>query len=497
MKKTIALLLCLIVLLISVAGCGNRTENGGKGTAANPVATTDSANGTGSSEQPGDDRDPLRELPDTDKYEGYKFRVLMRPNAQMITDMFAEETDGDSVSNAVYLRNKSLEEKYGVVLELVKSENANADTTGIKPIQAGLDAYDLIAPHGARCINYAMSDCCLNWYDLPYLNLTYDWWAQGARDSFTFSNTLLFMTGDLSHLSTAASYVIVFNKDLLRQHNIDYPYQEVKDGTWTFERMSEIAIDCAFDEDNDGVCTLDSEKDVLGYVTYPWGGTYCALFASGTHILSRDENDMPNVTIASETSYDALKKFFDLATGNYAHLDTKDTNPKVNPAVIANRVVFHDTNLITVASQFRQTTLNYGILPYPKTAEVDRYASHVAGAVNVYLIPKTVTDRERTALVLEYLAQEGHRLVIPPYYESLVTGKSMRDAESYEMLPIISASRLYDFGYYDSELKGIQNLLEQLAKKDRSVTKFYSLYNENISTAQDHLRELIELYSKY
>lgn len=492
MKKIIVWMICLTILLGTLAGCRSRGDNG-RGTTADPATGGDDTVNT----QPTDNRDPIRELPDTDAYEGYKFRILMRPNAQMITDMFAEETDGDAVSNAVYLRNKSLEEKYGVILELIKSENQNADTTGIPLIQAGEDAYDLVAPHGARCINYAMNDCCLDWYDLPYLNLSYDWWAQGARDSFTFRNTLLFMTGDLSHLSTAASYVIVFNKDILRNNEIEYPYEEVKEGTWTFERMTEIAKTCAQDMDSDGVCSLDSSSDILGYVTYPWGGTYCTLFASGTHILSRDENDMPIVTLASETSFDALTKFFALATSDIAHLDSADGNPKVNPAVIANRVVFHDTNLITVASQFRKSDLNYGIVPFPKTAQVDTYASHVAGAVNVYLIPKTVTDRARTALVLEYLAQEGNRLVIPEYYESVVTGKSMRDAESYEMLPIIAASRLYDFGYYDSELKGIQNLLEQLAKKYRSATEFYSLYNSSIGGAQDHLQELIKLYSKY
>lgn len=99
--------------------------------------------------------------------------------------------------------------------------------------------------------------------------------------------------------------------------------------------------------------------------------------------------------------------------------------------------------------------------------------------------------------MLEYLAQEGNRLVIPEYYESIVVGKSFRDAESFEMLPIISAGRLYDFGYFDIELKGISNLLEQLAKKNRSASEFYSFYNSNIGKAQEHLLALIELYSKY
>lgn len=492
MKKITTLMVALLLLSGILIGCGKKGGDGKSTTGKTEQSGKDTATA-----QPDDPREPLRDLPDTDAYAGYEFRILMRDNINHQTDLFAEETDGDAVSNAVFLRNQSLEETYGIVLRLVKSSSNNDDSDGIAEILAGSDDYDLLARHGRRCVTYAVNDCCLDWYDLPYLNLTYDWWAQGARDSFTFRDTLLFMTGDLSHLSTAASYVMVFNKDILRQHEIEYPYEEVKDGTWTFERMSEIAKECAEDKDGDSAYKLDSEGDILGYVTYPWGGTYCALFASGTHILTRDENDMPTVTIATETAYDALTKFFTLATDNISYLDTGDYNPQIVPTVVANRVVFHDTTLNGVAIDFRKTDLNYGIVPFPKTADVEGYASHVAGAFNVFVIPRTVTDTARTALVLEYLAQEGNRLVIPEYYESIVVGKSFRDAESFEMLPIISAGRLYDFGYFDIELKGISNLLEQLAKKNRSASEFYSFYNSNIGKAQEHLLALIELYSKY
>ena len=115
----------------------------------------------------------------------------------------------------------------------------------------------------------------------------------------------------------------------------------------------------------------------------------------------------------------------------------------------------------------------------------------------MFLIPRTSPDTGRTAVILEALCQEGSKSVIPVYYDSVVAGKSMRDEQSYEMLPIISASRLYDFGYYDIELPGMSNLMEQLAKKNRSAAEFYSMYNQRLNEAQEHLQELVALYSKY
>ena len=168
MKKLITLMLALLLLSGVLAGCGKKGENSGTSTTERPAQS----GGDTTSAEPEDPREPLRELPDTDAYVGYRFRILMRDNINHQADLFAEETDGDAVSNAVYLRNQSLEEKYGIVPELVKSSSNNDDSDGINEILAGSDDYDLLARHGRRCVTYAVNDCCLDWYDLPYLNLT-------------------------------------------------------------------------------------------------------------------------------------------------------------------------------------------------------------------------------------------------------------------------------------------------------------------------------------
>lgn len=492
--RSILWLLALSVLLGVLAGCSRGEDNPSAGTGTADGASSGDGE-TAAGENP-EGQPPLRELPEMD-FENYTFRILMRNSSVHQSDIFADESSGDAVDNAVFLRNEAVSERYNVQFELIASSSGNDDSDGIPVILSGTDAYDLVAPHGRRCITYAMNDCCVDWYSLPYLNLTYDWWAQGARNSFTFNDTLLFMTGDMSHLSVAASYVMMFNKDILTANEIAHPYDDVKNGSWTFEKMSEIALQCAQDMDGDDVCLLDSSTDVLGYATYPWGGTYCAFFASGSRILSRDENGMPIITIASETAYDALNDFFTLATSSSCHLDTDDSNAKLVSAMTGNRIVFHDCPLNDVVRNYRKTDLNYGIVPFPKTAEVEDYASHVAGSCNVFLIPRTSPDTGRTAVILEALCQEGSKSVIPVYYDSVVAGKSMRDEQSYEMLPIISASRLYDFGYYDIELPGMSNLMEQLAKKNRSAAEFYSMYNQRLNEAQEHLQELVALYSKY
>ena len=52
------------------------------------------------------------------------------------------------------------------------------------------------------------------------------------------------MTGDMSHLSVAASYVMMFNKDILTANEIAHPYDDVKNGSVSL-KVKELRAPCA------------------------------------------------------------------------------------------------------------------------------------------------------------------------------------------------------------------------------------------------------------
>ena len=91
---------------------------------------------------------------------------------------------------------------------------------------------------------------------------------------------------------------------------------------------------------------------------------------------------------------------------------------------------------------------------------------------------------------------------------TVLLGKDKITPESPEYLGINSALK-YTAYKYDQKMaddildicltmkKRVPLTIEQLAKKNRSASEFYSFYNSNIGKAQEHLLALIELYSKY
>jgi hypothetical protein len=91
--------------------------------------------------------------------------------------------------------------------------------------------------------------------------------------------------------------------------------------------------------------------------------------------------------------------------------------------------------------------IDYGIIPYPTLNEKspgEAYSARVCTGLPV-IVPIT-SDPERASIILEALACEYQKRVIPSYYELAIQTKSTRDDESIEMLEMLLANRFVDLG---------------------------------------------------
>ena len=73
-------------------------------------------------------------------------------------------------------------------------------------------------------------------------------------------------------------------------------------------------------------------------------------------------------------------------------------------------------------------------------------------------------------MILEALASESRRTVIPAYYEVSLKGRTVRDEESQEMLDLIFSSRVYDLGdtFWSDDIR--DNFIKQMfVNNDRDL----------------------------
>ncbi len=501
-KKILCLLIAAVFCMGVLVSC--TIENGGEGEQQSQSESPDVQDTTNTDTPDGIPAE--NKLPDIN-YGGKDYTVLTR-ETYYNADFEAKDTATDNVEAAVYARNSYVSNKYGVNIKVAYFKDSSEKTSGTSgdsavgtAMTSGENPYDIIATHGRYAIGYATNDYCYNWNSevgSSVFNLYYDWWSQGARECFTLNDRIYFMTGDICHLTTAGSYCLMANASVLGDEVMNSLYDDVKAGTWTFEKMSELALQYAKD-DGDGKW-VENGKDRLGYVTNLWGGSYCSFFAAGCRIVLVDEINGPQITITQKNPTAALEKFFTLVNNERCYLGAPDYSKNIQNGTY----VFMDIVLDNIAATVKGLNEypSYGILPYPKTAEIDNYVSHTAGEYSVLIIPKNVADPERTAVITEALAQGGRDFVIDEYYDKVILNRTTNSAKDKEMIAIIEDSRIYDLGYYYSGLDadnggkpGISNLLYMLAKNGKAE-EFTSYYSGAVGAATAAFQKLNTAYSK-
>jgi len=479
MKRAITLLIFTAILL-QTAACSSASP-AGSDTTANPSETTP-ADTTAEALTP--------DLPDAD-YDGYVFRLFIRENssADFFKDMCADEMNGDTMNDAIYTRNQKVAEQFNISFQYALSANASGDDCR-STILAGDDAYDLLVVHGRTAFTFANEAMLYDWNtDLTYVDLDKPWWNADARDGFTICDKLYAMTGDISYNGLATTKALYFNKAIFEKFNWDYPYQLILDGKWTFDKMAEFALGASQDLDGDSV--FDFAKDQFGYASNANGAPVNIVYTAGQRLAGKNANNELVLTINTERTVDTYDKFFGFMANDGVYIQLEDGFTEITKSFMDGRVLFMETQLTSTES-LRSMEDDFGIIPPPKIdASQENYHTGVGAGGNLFGVPVTNPDPERTSVILEALCYEGYKTVIPTYYDVVLSSKYARDEESVEMLEIIHAGRIYDVGYFSNMPSEISSIGANLV---RNNAEFASYYAANEAKALQKIEEINAFY---
>ncbi len=473
MKK---IMLCLLasVILFSAAACTTSKTPDSSDTGSVASSEKDPSN-IGLLEYAG--------LPSDLDYEGYKFTFLVRDYERWLSDLFAESSDENRVDEAVYKRNSLVAEELKIEIACEKSSNWNYETDAMDVISSGEDIYDVVVPHARAAFVYANAGLFLDWNkDLEYVDLTREYWDQNARKNLSVNNLLYVMNGDISYQCTGSTCALLFNKDLMKQLNLEFPYQMVKDNEWDYDAFLEYATKAKNDINGDTVMT--KEEDRYGYVTSAYGGPIEILYTAGQSILNKDENDIPYISLNTPETIEVLDWFYDMSDNEISYvfkdMDADVAQTKLQPDDVFRdgRALFIDANIDGIA-ELRDSDIEFGIIPWPKMdTSLEYYYTNVDAGTNMFGVPISAYNPSRTSAVLEALAAEGHRSVLPEYYETALKTRYSRDDESAEMLDIICQGRVFDLGYFNYYMIGEMGngLIAFLNMPSRNFASWYKRY---------------------
>ncbi len=440
MKRIFSLILAALLLAGTITGCGDTAEE-----------TTAAAVETQPVETESETLFMEDNLPEDLDFGGTAVNTFGWEEVAII-EFFAEEMNGDVVNDAVFQRNQVVEERLNVSLEytLAPGNNANHQAwagTVMSSTMAGDGANDIIAGYSMAPTILAYNRVLIDLLTLDYIDFAMPWWPSSLIDEAVCGGKLYFCSGDISTNMISMLYCMFYNKTVATNQGLEDFYPLVKNGTWTLDKMIELASGCYVDVNGDG--TKDP-GDAYGYVVQP---VYIDpfFFASGLRTTVQDENGLHVLSpeFSGERTQELLVKLVDMFKTDAMFLAgyTMEGYDHVRNAFMEDRALFFDTEISYATNYLRQSEASYGILPIPKYDEAQKeYSTIMSFPYTLYGVPVDAKDPDMSAAVLECLASESFRTVSPALFEVALKVKFSQDAESSEMYDIIRSSATFDFG---------------------------------------------------
>ena len=448
--KILVIFFIVSAVLCMVFSCGTTEdggENGGSGHIGEPGGDGGDPAADGNSEI--DVNDVIAALPAAD-FGGEEFNIWTsnRFNETLEGRQAPDEEEtGDIVNDALFRRDRLIDEKYNIEIKYTIIDDENALLTRSRSaISAGDDLFDFGMDNLIiYTAGLAQLGLLFDFNGMPNVDLDKEWWSQYARRDLTINGRFFFPTGDISARYPGSQYLMLFNKKLLADLGLDYPYQTILEGNWTLDALFDLTKHGTFDLNGDGV--LNKDDDRFGCFVETIGGV-SFLHAGGGRLTTIVDGD-PVFDVRNERTVALIDRLAEAWTEPDQIYYPQGYNVYDEVAVFKDDRALFAAMTGTNAGLFRDMESEFGIVPLPKfDVSQQEYYSYCqpwgSAAVNV---PITVQNIERAGTIIEAMAAAGRYTSTIAVYDVTFKIKYAHDEESSQMLDIITGGSVYDFAH--------------------------------------------------
>jgi hypothetical protein len=443
MKKILTGLLLVSMILTLLISCADDNASSGE------QVTTTAADNT-NNDVIEETTAPSYTYADAD-FGGEDFVIL---NAENIWDFIMvidfEEMSGDSLEDAIYTRNRSVEERYNFNMVEMNRPIDELATVAQTSILAGDDSFQAAFVGAHKISSLVGSNYLYNLYDIPELKLNEYWFDKSVIDEGRIGNgDLIYFAATDLHLSAMdGTWCMMFNEDMAADLNMDKPYDLVRQGKWTIDRLQEYAKAGMNLNGDESFAWNEGGSSIYGYTSFD-AASAALIFASGERFIKRDTQGNPYFALETERFFSVAERIAQLnATAGeyYSANEAEPSNHRFDRIFMNGRAFFIGCE-IKMAPMFRNVDFTFGLVPFPKYSEdQESYSSMMFYQLLLLTVPVTNPDPERAGIIIDTLSYEAKQQVMPIYYDVYISQKGLRNEDSIEMLDLINQSRVFNVG---------------------------------------------------
>ena len=468
MKKTLSILLCLALLLpLMLAGCSENKTNTDTGTNTPDAGTNTPVAAPDGGEEETEPSRYAANIPAGTDYGGATFTVLTYPNDGGIwgdVDWSAEEITGEVLNDAVYTRMQQVDELLNVSVTPAYMTGSGDTGTLTNSVNSGDGAYQIATLAMQNSFSVAQNGTIQelnNYASKGTLDLGAAWWDPNILGDLQIKGMNFCLTGDIGTMYKKSIGVIMFNKVILADHQLENPYEIMQAGKWTIDKMVEMGTQVSKDLDGDGKMT---QEDRFGLICF-CDMIALALIGCDVDFFTTNADGIPENTFMSERAVSVIEKLSTLMYNPDITYSWSRAGVGEQPAFKmyqSDKSLFYYGELHAVATM-RDMESDFGIMPMPKYDEAQDGYHHCVNpnVCATIVIPADNLDYEKTGYVMDALGAASKNELTPAYYDVTLLGKVSRDEESTVSLDIIISSIKYDIGYLGGF--GISSMLYTMA----------------------------------
>jgi hypothetical protein len=485
-KIIIFFLIVLSICLVFTACSSNNDNNKDINIDKNEKSPDDKSEAV---ETPTELRDSL---PDGLDFKGERVNIYVRESSgDNYMEFYVESENGDIVNDVIYRRNKTVEERLNLNINVIPGPGWNGYTKALSNIRnsisAGDQTYDVIAGYTAYIPALSAEGLFMNLHELPYIELSKPWWNKSIIDELTITGKLDFIAGDINFTMLGNCLIVYENAKIRQELGLPNIYDAVFEGKWTLDYMHQLTKGIYRDVNGDG------KRDKNDFYGASWAILNLSdafLGSSDIKMTKKDENGLPYFNTDYEklaTLVDKVYNFYYQSEGTFA-TDEGSTIEKFRN----DQTYLASGYLCYAYDHFRDMESEYCIIPYPKYDEnQEKYMTNVQDGMSILCIPVNSSRTEMSGAFLEAMASESYKTVSPEYFNVAMKVKYARDETSAKMLDIIREGINLNFAYvYNYSIGSPWAVMRDLMLKKSG--DFASWYDKNEPKIQIAITKLID-----
>lgn len=472
--KVFALLLAILTVLPLVIACAE-TAPGDEVTTEDLAETTPSPDNT--NEEPVETILQSATLPDNLNFGGETIYFLSRDSVFVDDEVSVQDQNGAQVNDAIYNRNKRVEQLLGIKIDdrKITGDNYVVSTELRNAAKNGEANFDIAANSTYSTIMYTAENILVDLTECEYLDLDAIYWSQGFNEQASFGEAQYLCTGAMAISLFRYMFVTFYNKQLVENTEYEDLYGVVDSGKWTLDYQIKLAKDL-YKDNGDGNVT---EDDTFGFATSTVLYVDPYWSSCDVTILKKNADNIPEYALDIEKVTSVFGKVIELYHRSSSWMDNSSGDDGKQNALSAifssGRAATTTMRLVSVeTNDFLNMETEYGIIPVPKYDDAqEKYYTYLHDQFTSFGITSVVSrDEERVQMlgaVLEALALYSYRDVVPTYYELALKGRYLEDSESWRMLDMIYENVRIDAGVlYTKQLDSIHQVPRDPVKNGAS-----------------------------